>query len=85
MELSKTTLNFAEKRNLDLFINDEGVLDVSLMDDEGCTQESIIQYTVGEDGLHFVKQFDDRLEDMPNWIQNEIHLREVLTYIAEAV
>lgn len=86
MELSKTTLNFAEKRNIELFINEEGVLDISVMDEECCTDCSAVQYVVSEEGdFTFQASFSDQLEDLPYWIRDEKHLREVIEYVAETL
>ena len=83
MNISKTTLNFASRRNIDLFINDGQILDISVMDGEGCTNESSVQYLFFDDELFFYKSFNSNLEDLPNWIQDEKQLRQVIQYISE--
>lgn len=81
MNISKTTFNYAKKRNVALYLDDEGNLDFYAFDFEN--QEcSDIQYRLEDDVFVFVKQWNKELEDMPLYIKNEKKLREVINYIS---
>lgn len=81
MKISKTTINYAKKRNVALYLDDEGNFDFYASDFEN--QEcSDIQYRLEDDVFVFVKQWNKELEDMPLYIRSELALREVINYIS---
>ena len=81
MKISKTTINYAKKRYVAFYLDDEGNLDFYASDFEN--QEcSDIQYRLEDDVFVFVKQWNKELEDMPLYIKNEKELREVINYIS---
>lgn len=88
MNISKTTINFSNKRNLDITLessqkSDEGAVWIWLECDDS---EPAIIYIVNSDGsLSFqavIHTFKSIQEELPAHIKNEKHLREVIAYIA---
>lgn len=92
MELSKTTLNFAAKRNLAVeIVEADEVMENDRLwiytDVDAC--EPDVSYLVNADGSF---SFFDNLnlpvgvkEELPAFIRDEKHLREVLDFIAEEI
>tara|TARA_R110000824_G_scaffold44560_3_gene129508 strand:- start:1665 stop:1934 length:270 start_codon:yes stop_codon:yes gene_type:complete len=80
MILSKTTMNMAEKRNIDLWFHEESTqLMVSLLD---CDHDAHVNYKVSPDGLFFDQAHGYDSEDWPNWISDEKQLRALLPLMA---
>lgn len=81
MNISKTTINFANKRNVDLFIDDEKVLHLTVdVENNDCTA---VNYKIENDALFFNLKHDQRLEDLPQWIDSEKGLRQLIDYVAK--
>ena len=87
MEISKTTFNFAEKRNIEIMVMDSeegGILDISFVDEDGNCDESTAQYSIDDNNeLFFHTSFNSNLEDLPKCVKNEKQLRELIGYIAK--
>ncbi len=84
MNLSKTTINFAEKRNIDLILGDTLWIHTDL---DG--NEPVIIYAANDDGSFQFKTnislCDSIKEELPAYIRDEKHLREVIAFIAKEV
>lgn len=78
--ISKTTLNYASKRNVELYVTEDGNLDL-IVDPDNNTCSSC-QYQVGDNEFFLVSVFSGDLEDMPYWVQGEWQLRQVIDYVA---
>ena len=84
--LTKTTINFAHARALDVTIHnlnsDNGELWIWEAEED---MEPLIIYTAKADGSFFYKvkgYLNSKIrEELPYWIKNEKHLREVLNFI----
>lgn len=87
MTISKTTINFARKRGLDVTIEDlnegEGEFLAVWELDNDC--EWMFSYRVNEDGSFTwngnVYLVDEIKEELPATIKDEKHLREVLAFV----
>lgn len=93
MNLSKTTLNFAQKRGLDAYISEsvsDGndfifyVLYIAEDDDGG---EPAVTYIANHDGSFTYKGniwlSDSVKEELPATIRDEKHLREVIQFLSD--
>jgi hypothetical protein len=81
MKISKTTLNYAAKRDIELVV-DENLVSFYHVDDDS---EPSFTYRNEKDGLFFMgnvwlNQKDK--EELPSWIKDEKHLREMVDFIA---
>jgi len=84
MSLTKTTENFAAKRGI-VLLETEGHLWL-FEADQDC--EPVCMYTEGDDGWHFrgnVYLPQSAKEELPAWIRDEKHLREVVAFIASEI
>ncbi|EKH9208433.1 hypothetical protein NB550_12245 [Vibrio parahaemolyticus] len=82
MKVSKTTINYAERRNIELVIDDESISFFPLNDDSG---EPAFVYSIQESGLFFKANIwlDSTVkEELPHWIMNEKMLRNVLSFVS---
>ncbi|MNF74857.1 hypothetical protein D3C85_1093180 [compost metagenome] len=84
MQISKTTLNYASKRNIEVVI-EEGIA-FFYESDNDC--EPMFTYNVESDGLHYkgniyLKQ--EVKEELPAWIKDEKHLRQVIDFLAKNI
>lgn len=95
MQLSKTTMNFAKKRSLDLYISfadssDKDSNDFLFIDIGEDLSEPTLCYIANKDGSYtFSSLLDNRYKDLkeelPATIKDEKHLREVLSFISNEV
>lgn len=84
MTISKTTHNFANKRKMDVYLNDDNQVYISTYSEEHGTDASTVQYQFNDDGsFSFVELFEKHIEDLPAFIRDEKHLREVVAYVAQ--
>jgi len=89
-KLSKTTLKFAVKRNLDVFVqpadSDNG--QQVWIYEEDSDMEPLCIYSVEDTGLFLhcnIYLTQEQLEEIPYWIKNEKHLRDVVKFIADTL
>ncbi len=80
MKINKTTINFAEKRKLEIIIENDGITIWDIYDDD----EWLISYKEDTDGLFFnaCLMNQETKEELPRWIQDEKQLRNVLTFLS---
>ena len=90
MAISKTTIKFAEKRGLE--VTEENVSDYNSIWiwESDNDMEPLFVYRVNNDGsLGYVGfsscRADSIREELPAWIRDEKHLREVLDFIAKEI
>lgn len=97
MMLSKTTLNMAERRNVDLWsYNVEDFYDGKTWDGTGtkthdrlsvsplnCNHDGAVVYRVTDEGFTFDSACGYDSEEWPYMIKNEKHLRSLLDAMAE--
>lgn len=84
MKISKTTINFASRRNIELVIDDDSISFFPLNDDNG---EPAFVYSIQESGLFFKANIwleSAVKEELPHWIMNEQMLRNVLSFVSPA-
>ncbi|HDM8069015.1 hypothetical protein LCS78_11405 [Vibrio harveyi] len=82
MKVSKTTINFASRRNIELVIDDDSISFFPLNDDSG---EPAFVYSIQESGLFLKANIwleSDVKEELPHWIMNEQMLRNVLSFVS---
>ncbi|WP_045405078.1 hypothetical protein [Vibrio jasicida] len=82
MKVSKTTINYAERRNIELVIDDESISFFLLNDDSG---EPAFVYSIQESGLFFKANIwlePAVKEELPHWIMNDQMLRNVLSFVS---
>lgn len=83
MGLSKTTRNFANKRNVELcecFGNE-----IHLIANPEFNDSASCAYIVQKDGsLELALHWDDSIVDLPKVISNEIELRKVVDAVAKS-
>ena len=84
MNISKTTEKFATKRKMDVYLNtDNNEVCISTCSDEGEIDASSVKYQAHLDGTFiFVELYEKHIEDLPYFVRDEKHLREVVEYIA---
>ena len=89
MTISKTTENYALKRNLDVteMTISTGAMALWIWTEDNECEPALI-YTESENGGwifhgHFLEQ--SIKEELPHWIKNEKHLREVLDFISKSL
>nr|WP_075498170.1 hypothetical protein [Moritella viscosa]SHO15530.1 Putative uncharacterized protein [Moritella viscosa] len=85
MKISKTTLNFATARNVELVVDEELVSFYPLDDDSG---EPAFTYTRQDTGLFFKSNVwltQETKEELPYWIMDEMQLRRLIEYVAPAL
>ena len=91
MKLSKTTINFAAKRNIDITVSEFNEMNLVNMFsqelDYNIGYETSMSYIANENGtftfynnLDFVSS--ETKEELPAFIKDEKHLREVIEFIA---
>lgn len=85
MNITKTTINFAKKRGLDVTIENFGEGDILAVWDINNDCEWMFSYIVNGDGSFTWKGNvylpQDLKEELPATIKNEKHLREMLDYV----
>ncbi|MEZ9619578.1 hypothetical protein AB4264_24110 [Vibrio sp. 10N.261.55.B8] len=82
MKVSKTTINFASRRNIELVIDNDSISFFPLNDDNG---EPAFIYSIQESGLFFKANIwleSSVKEELPRWIMNEQMLRNVLSFVS---
>lgn len=90
MSLSKTTINFAQKRGLDAYlINGEDNLLLCLDIGEDLSEPTFCYIANNDGSFSFSSLIDNRYkglkEELPATIKDEKHLREVLDFISKEV
>lgn len=85
MNISKTTHNFAEKRGMDVYLDDDGRVSISVCSAEGEIDSASAVYLVDEEngGLYFVACYEKQIEDLPAYIFSEKQLRDVVLFISK--
>ena len=82
MKITKTTINYAEARNIELVVDDELVSFYDMNDDS----EPMVMYTKTEDGELFFKGniwlSKETKEELPNWVKSEKQLREMINFLS---
>ena len=89
MEITKTTINMATRRGLDLEIFRDGeqgilLLNVALPKDHAAGNDAGVYYRVTNDGLFF-DSATINVEDWPHWIASDAKLRVHLDDMALAL
>ncbi|WP_373942829.1 hypothetical protein L0991_03535 [Vibrio chagasii] len=82
MKISKTTYNFAHRRNVDIIVDEDTISFYPLDDDCG---EPAFCYSIQETGLFFKSNIWLKLEvkeDLPLWIMNEKMLRNLIDFVS---
>lgn len=84
MTLSKTTLNYCERRDIRVFEqpldNGEPGLIIYATDSEHCVSADL-EYFVTDQGFLLCHKFCD-IEDLPYWIKTEKDFRLLVDYLA---
>ena len=80
MEISKTTYNFAGRRNIELYEMD-GELHFTVNPDENECSSAV--YEIASDKLHLARCFEPCIGDLPVWIEDEATLRNAIQQIGE--
>ena len=87
--LSKTTTNYAKKRDLDVsnhIINEDGVTNTIWIWEADNDSEPLFIYACNDDGSFAwhgnIYLADSIKEELPAFIRDEKHLREVLAFVA---
>lgn len=84
MNITKTTINFATKRNIELVIDEDKVAFYNMNDDS----EPMFFYAIQENALFFKTNIwlsQLVAEELPYWIKDEKHLREVIQYLSDSL
>lgn len=84
MKVSKTTINYAERRNIELVIDEDSISFFPLNDD---SSEPAFIYSIQDSGLFFKANIwlePAVKEELPHWIMNEKMLRNVLSFVSPA-
>ena len=89
MEITKTTINMATRRGLDLEIfhddaQDVLLLNVALTKDNDAGNDAGVYYRVADGGLFF-DSATINVEDWPHWIASDTKLRACLDEMALAL
>ncbi len=82
MNVSKTTINFAARRNIELIV-DENSITFHQLEDE-CGEPALI-YSIEDDGVFFKANIwlsASTKEELPHWIKDEQNLRQVIEFIS---
>ena len=81
MIISKTTVNFASRRNIEIVTSEDTVHLYSALDD---SEPLIIYHTNADSTLYqFANIQLEYVEDLMYWIQTEKQLRQVIDYISK--
>ncbi|NOH31026.1 hypothetical protein [Vibrio mediterranei] len=81
MKISKATINFASRRNIELIIDEDTVSFYPLNDDNG---EPAFIYSKQDTGLFFKANIwltPETKEELPYWIMNEAMLRRLIDHV----
>lgn len=83
VKITKTTLNFAERRKLRVVADYENK--VVYLFKEKNKKRWLISYEISDRGLFFKKSYLPQLikEELPYWIESDQHHREVIDFIAK--
>jgi GH35 family endo-1,4-beta-xylanase len=83
MNITKTTINFAEKRNLEIIIESDGITIWDMNDDD----EWLASYKEGAVGLFFnaCLMNQNTKEELPYWIQDEKQLRQTIEFLSKEI
>ncbi|MEZ9399278.1 hypothetical protein AB4218_23210 [Vibrio splendidus] len=82
MNISKTTINFAKKKLVELCVDEDSVSFYPL-NDEGV--EPALIYSIQDTGFFFKSNIwlsDQTKEDLPHWVMDEKMLRRMIDFIA---
>ncbi|EMD80173.1 hypothetical protein C408_1389 [Vibrio diabolicus E0666] len=82
MKISKTTFNFAQRRNVELIVDEDTISFYPFDDDCG---EPAFSYSIQETGLFFKGNIwlkPEVKEDLPHWIMNEKMLRNLIDFVS---
>lgn len=82
MKVSKTTINFASIRNIELVIDEDSISFFPLNDD---SSEPAFIYSIQDSGLFFKANIwleSAVKEELPHWIMNEKMLRNFLSFVS---
>jgi len=89
MNINKTTTNFADRRGIDIQILksfDKGcdLISIAWQDPTGEMGDGseIVNYLVGENGATFYNGMSEHCEDLPGFINDEMHLRLVIAFLS---
>jgi len=91
MNITKTTHNYANKRNLEVLVDEQdGISTLSIWEADEDECEWLVSYETSEiqEGLFFKNNvlFSAELsEELPRWIKDEKHLRQVLDFIGKGI
>lgn len=77
MKITKTTINYAARRNLGLEIKDDHVLIL----DQKSDNQTVLHYANTPKGLCFQSCQSSALVDSPDWVNDDGELREFLSYV----
>ena len=83
--LSKTTTNYAERRNIELWVDGDNELSISIIEEDGHVECAEVVYSVQGGEFFFVRNHNNKLEDLPHWIQDEEGLRALVDYISTTI
>ncbi|ENW02928.1 hypothetical protein F933_03334 [Acinetobacter beijerinckii CIP 110307] len=83
VKITKTTLNFAERRKLKVVVDDENK--VVYLFKEKNKKRWLISYEINNRGLFFKKSYLPQIikEELPYWIETDQHHREVIDFIGQ--
>lgn len=83
VKITKTTLNFAERRKLRVVADHENK--VIYLFKEKNKKRWLISYEINNRGLFFKKSYLPQIikEELPYWIETDQHHREVIDFIAQ--
>jgi hypothetical protein len=79
MNISKSTINYATRRDVELLELDGEIHFTVNAEENECTS---VVYRIDDEQLTFVKNFDNSLEDLPAHIGDEVKLKELIRYLA---
>lgn len=84
--ISRATEVYAEKRGLSIdaeYLENQGYVSVGISVLEDGYAEFEVEYEAREDGSFNLRNKLTKLEDLPAYVRDEKHLRQVIDYIAD--
>ena len=85
MDISKTTINFATKRNVELVIDEDSISFYPLDDDSG---EPAFVYSNTQRGMFYKSNIwlsQKVKEELPYWIVDQTQLRKLINFVAPSL
>ncbi len=81
MKITKTTLKYAEKRDLEILIETDGITIWNINNND----EWIASYKTGTEGLFFnaCLMSQETKEELPYWIKDEKSLRRTIDFLSK--